>query len=43
MIDLDNKYENIINNTQVAVVNNSAASVFFRKIKALLLAKVELQ
>lgn len=43
MMDLDNKYESIINNTAVAVVNNSTVAVFFRKIKAILSAKVELQ
>ena len=43
MIDLDNKYENIINNTAIAVVNNSSISVFFRKIKTILNAKIELE
>lgn len=43
MMDLDNKYESIMNNTQVAVVNNSSIAVFFRKMKALLSAKIELQ
>lgn len=43
MMDLDNKYESIINNTQVAIVNNSTIAVFFRKVKSLLTAKVELQ
>ena len=43
MIDLDNKYENIINNTQIALVNNSSIALFFRKMKALLSAKIELQ
>lgn len=43
MMDLDNKYESILNNTQVVVVNNSSIAVFFRKMKALLSAKIELQ
>lgn len=43
MMDLDNKYESIMNNTQVAVVNNSSIAIFFRKMKALLSAKIELQ
>lgn len=43
MVDLDNKYEKIINNTAVAVVNNSKIATFFRKVKAVLGAKVELQ
>lgn len=43
MMNLDNKYESIMNNTQVAVVKNSTIAVFFRKIKSLLNAKIELQ
>lgn len=43
MMDLDNKYEHIMNNTAIAVVNNSAISIFLKKIKAILSAKVELQ
>lgn len=43
MMDLDNKYESIINNTAITVVNNSTISVFFRKMKALLSARIELQ
>ena len=42
MMDLDNKYESIINNTDITIANTSALSVFFRKIKALLSTKVEL-
>lgn len=42
MMDLDHKYESIMNNTAVAVVSNSKVSIFFRKIKAILSAKVEL-
>ena len=41
MIDLDNKYEKITNNTSVTVVNSSPIAVFFRKIRSLLTAKVE--
>ncbi len=43
MIDLDNKYENIMNNTNLAVVNTSKVSSFFRKIRAILTASVELK
>lgn len=43
MMDLDNKYESIMNSTAIAVVNNSTFAVFFRKIKAILTAKIELQ
>ena len=43
MMDLDEKYENIMNNTAVAVVNNSKISNFFRKLKAILSASVELK
>lgn len=43
MIDLDNKYESIMNNTKIAVVNHSAIAVFFRKVKSLLSAKIEIQ
>lgn len=42
MMDLDNKYEKIINNTNLTVVNNSKIARFFRKIKAILSANVEL-
>lgn len=41
-MDLDNKYEKIINNTNLTVVNNSKIARFFRKIKAILSANVEL-
>lgn len=43
MIDLDNKYESIINSTSLVVVNPSKVSRFFRKVKSILSAKVELQ
>lgn len=43
MMDLDDKYESIINNTNLAVLKNSTIAVFFRKVKALLNAKIELQ
>lgn len=43
MMDLDEKYESIMNNTAITVVNNSKISTFFRKLKALLSASVELK
>lgn len=43
MMDLDSKYESIINSTNLAIVKNSTIKIFFRKIKALLNAKIELQ
>jgi len=43
MMDLDDKYESIMNNTQVAVVNHSAIATFFRKLKSILTAKIELE
>ena len=43
MMDLDNKYESIMNNTSLAVVEDSGISKFFRKIKAILSATVELK
>ena len=42
MMDLDAKYEKIINNTDLTVVNNSKIAKFFRKVKAILTANVEL-
>ncbi len=42
MMDLDNKYEKIINNTNLTVVSNSKIARFFRKVKAILTANVEL-
>ena len=42
MMDLDSKYEKIINNTSLTVVNNSKIARFFRKVKAILTANVEL-
>ena len=42
MMDLDAKYEKIINNTNLTVVNNSKIAKFFRKVKAILTANVEL-
>ena len=43
MMDLDEKYESIMNNTSVAVVDNSKIGKFFRKLKAILSATVELK
>ena len=43
MIDLDGKYENIMNNTSIAIVSNSKVANFFRRLKALLSASVELK
>ena len=42
MMDLDSKYEKIINNTNLTVVSNSKIARFFRKVKAILTANVEL-
>lgn len=42
MMDLDNKYEKILNSTDIAVISNSKLARFFRKVKALLNSKVEL-
>ena len=42
MMDLDAKYEKIINNTNLTVVSNSKIARFFRKVKAILTANVEL-
>lgn len=41
MMDLDEKYESIMNNTAVVVVSNSKISNFFRKLKSILSATVE--
>ena len=43
MMDLDNKYESIMNNTNLVVVNTSKIASFFRKIHAILGASVELR
>jgi len=43
MVDLDNVYEKIINNTALTLINNSKISIIFRKIKTILTAKIELQ
>lgn len=43
MMDLDSKYESIMNNTNLVVVNNSKIATFFRKIRAILGASVELK
>ena len=43
MMDLDAKYESIMNNTNLAVVNPSKISTFFNKIRALLNATVSLK
>ena len=40
MMDLDNKYESIMNNTSLTVVNNSRLGNFFRKIRSLLSATI---
>ncbi len=41
MMDLDAKYENIMNNTSLTIVNTSSIAKFFRKIKEILSATVE--
>ena len=41
MMDLDAKYESIMNNTSLTVVNHSKISTFFRKIRALFSAGTE--
>ena len=41
MMDLDEKYESIMNNTAIATVNNSKVANFFRRLKAILSASVE--
>ena len=43
MMDLDNKYESIMNNTDLAVVSHSKIARFFRKVRAILSATVELK
>ena len=43
MMDLDNKYESIMNNTNLVVVCNSKIAAFFRKVRAILGASVELK
>lgn len=43
MMDLDNKYENIMNNTSLTVVSTSRIARFFRRIKEILSASVELK
>lgn len=43
MMDLDNKYEIIMNNTNLVVVSNSKIAAFFRKVRAILGASVELK
>lgn len=43
MMDLDNKYENIMNNTNLVVVSHSKIAKFFRKIRSILSATVELK
>lgn len=42
MMDLDSKYEHIINNTSLTVISDSKISKFFKKIKAILTANIEL-
>lgn len=41
MMDLDNKYESIMNNTNLTVVNPSKIATFFRKIRAIFSAGTE--
>ena len=41
MMDLDAKYESIINNTAVAIVNQSTFANFFRKVKEILTAEIK--
>ncbi len=43
MMDLDNKYESIMNNTSLTVVSTSRIARFFRRIKEILSASVELK
>ncbi len=43
MMDLDAKYDRIINSTDIVVVNNSSIARFFRKVKAILSATVQLK
>ena len=43
MIELDNKYESIMNNTSLAVVDGSKIGKFFRKIRSILSATVEMR
>lgn len=43
MMELDNKYESIMNNTSLAVVDGSKIGKFFRKIRSILSATVELR
>ena len=43
MMELDNKYESIMNNTSLAVVDGSKIGKFFRKIRSILSATVELK
>ena len=42
MIDLDNKYESIVNNTSLTIISDSKITKFFRKLKSILSATVEL-
>ena len=43
MMDLDNKYEKIMNNTELTVVKSSKIAIFFKKLRAILSATVELK
>lgn len=44
MVELDEKYEKILNSTTaLTVVNNSKVSILYRKVKALLATKIRLQ
>ena len=42
MMDLDNKYESIVNNTSLTIISDSKITKFFRKLKSILSATVEL-
>lgn len=42
MMNLDERYEKILNNTAVAVVNDSPIATFFRKIKTIVSTKIQL-
>ena len=43
MIDLDDKYESIINNTSIAVVNTGKIANLIKRLKDILIARVELK
>lgn len=43
MMDLDSKYESILNNTSLVTVKDSGFARFFRKLRSILGARIELQ